>query len=104
MLKIYSNKNCPDCIACKKNLDYYQIPYEEIDVLDSLYNLKTFLILRDKLEVFNHCKEIHDIGLPALVLDNGDITLDWEGYLLKEGKEIIFKIEGASCSLDGKGC
>ena len=27
MLKIYSNKNCPDCVACKKNLDYYQIPY-----------------------------------------------------------------------------
>ena len=56
------------------------------------------------MEVFNHCKEIHDIGLPALVLDNGDITLDWEGYLLKEGKEIIFKLEGNSCSLDGKGC
>ena len=61
MLKIYGSEMCPDCVACKKNFDFYHIEYEFIDINKTLKNLKIFLKLRDTLPVFDHCKEIGDI-------------------------------------------
>ena len=78
MLKIYGSEMCPDCVACKKNFDFYHIEYEFIDINKTLRNLKDFLKLRDALPVFDHCKEIGDIGLPALVKEDGTVFLSWE--------------------------
>ena len=104
-MKIYGSEMCPDCVACKKNFDYYGIPYEFIDINLSLRDLKQFLIYRDQNPIFNHCKEINDIGLPALVMDDGTITLDWEGLLKEKGLTILEKEETVeACSLDRKGC
>ena len=103
-MKIYGSEMCPDCIECKANLDYYEVPYEFIDINLRLRNLKEFLDLRDHLPVFDHCKEIGDIGLPALVLDDGTVTLRWKELLRAQGKEPLEAQSGASCSLSGEGC
>lgn len=97
---------CPDCRECKRNFDANNIEYEIIDINENLRNLKEFLKLRDSLPVFDHCKEINDIGLPALIDEDGTVFLDWEGYLSKRGLPITYTElkPGTVCSLDGKGC
>lgn len=105
MFKIYGSEMCPDCVACKKNFDHYGVEYVFIDINKNLKNLHDFLILRDTLPVFNHCKEIHDIGLPALVKEDGTVFLSWEKYLEENGHKVLdFSNENKACSLDHKGC
>lgn len=104
MFKIYGSTMCPDCEACKQNFDRYGVEYEFLDITASLKNLKEFLILRDQEAVFNHLKAIHDIGLPALVREDGSVFTDWESYLQEMGKEVIWENTGHACSLDHRGC
>ncbi|MBQ8996053.1 MAG: glutaredoxin [Oscillospiraceae bacterium] len=105
MVKVYGSPMCPDCVRCKKNLDANNLEYEFIDVNQSLRDLKQFLIYRDTLPIFDHCKEIHDIGLPALVLEDGTVTLRWSDYIRSQGGTPLADLEqGAACSLDGTGC
>ena len=88
----------------KRNFDYYGIPYEFLDINADLRTMKEFLALRDSLPVFDHCKEVHDIGLPAIVLDDSSVILDYEDYLKKNGYSPLKKKAFMTCSLDGKGC
>ena len=105
MLKIYGSKMCPDCVACKANFDYYGIEYEFLDINKDLRTLKDFLILRDSLPVFDRLKAVHDIGLPAVVKEDGSVFTDWETYLKEQDKEIInANPEKLACSIDHKGC
>lgn len=104
MLKIYGSMQCPDCVACKANFDAYSVEYEFIDVLKELKNLKTFLHYRDSEPVFQRLIAIGDIGIPAIVKEDGTVFTDWETWLKEQGKEPIAVGEGQSCSIDGKGC
>ena len=105
MFKIYGSEMCPDCVACKKNFDYYGIEYEFIDINTSLRNLKEFLKYRDNDPIFDHCKEIDDIGLPALIREDGSVFLSWEKYLEDNDMKVLdSEYEGEVCSLDRKGC
>ena len=104
MLKVYGSPMCPDCRECKVNFDANGIEYEEIDINESLRNLKEFLSLRDSLPVFDQIKAQGGIGIPAIVSEDGTVTLDWEGYLKERDIPIVYKENGAACSLDGKGC
>lgn len=104
MLKVYGSRMCPDCQACKANFDYYKVDYKFIDVMESLKNLKDFLILRDTEPCFERLKKIHDIGLPGIVDEDGTVFTDWEKYLKDKGMEPIEINTGKACSLDHKGC
>ena len=104
MFKIYGSEMCPDCKECKKNFDLYNVEYEFIDINKNLHDLSEFLYLRDTNPVFDYCKQIRDIGLPALVYEDGTITLDWEKYLRDNGHEPVYGEIKQSCSLDRKGC
>jgi glutaredoxin-related protein len=105
MLKVYGTALCPDCVECKYNLDQNGIEYEYLDITGNLRNLKAFLKLRDHSEVFADAKEKGYIGIPALVLEDGELILDWESYLTGKGIEIVHPSRsGASCGIDGKGC
>lgn len=105
MLKIYGSKLCPDCVACKNALDANGMSYDFVDITDSMKNLKEFLKQRDTNPVFEDARANGYVGIPALVPENDNITLDWEKYLedngLKAGSEIR---TGAACRLDGTGC
>ncbi len=108
MIKVYGNLNCPYCVVLKENLDRNKIEYEFIDVLESLGNLAAFLKLRDSEPVFDHLKQINDIGLPAFIDEEDRVRIDWENWLTEHGYSIpvpkasIF--ENSSCSIDRKGC
>ncbi len=104
MFKIYGSKICPDCRECKANFDANGVAYTFIDINENLGNLADFLELRDTLPVFDHCKEIGDIGLPALVREDGSVFLDWEGFLREQEMPIVYKEGGQACSIDRKGC
>ena len=72
MIKVYGSNMCHDCRELKQNFDAYEIRYQFIDINDNLRNLSRFMRLRDTREVFAQCREIGDIGVPAMVLDNGE--------------------------------
>ena len=104
MLTIYGSPMCPDCRECKENFDAHGIEYTMVDINASLRNLKDFLALRDSLPVFDDIKAAGGIGIPALVKEDGTVTVDWENYLTGRGLLIVYKENGPACSLDGKGC
>ena len=81
MLKIYGSMQCPDCVACRKDLDAAGVAYEYLDFADDLRNLKAFLAIRDKEAVFAPVKENGSIGIPCIVREDGSVTLDWAEYV-----------------------
>lgn len=81
MLKIYGSMLCPDCVKCRDDLDRAGVEYEYLDFSDSLMNLKAFLAIRDVSDLFDAVRERGAIGIPCLVDDGGNISLDWEAYM-----------------------
>lgn len=81
MLKIYGSMQCPDCVACRKDLDAVGVAYEYLDFADDLLNLKAFLAIRDKEAVFAPVKEKGSIGIPCILREDGSVTLDWTEYV-----------------------
>lgn len=87
MIKIYGSDICDDCILCRRAFDENEIVYEFVDINKDLKLMKEFLKYRDSDPVFEACKAAENIGIPAIILENGGITLDWEKYLKERKKE-----------------
>lgn len=81
MLKIYGSMLCKDCVQCREDLDKAEVSYEFLDFNVELKNMKEFLALRDSLDLFKYTKENGAIGIPCIVDDKGDVSLNWEQYL-----------------------
>ena len=81
MLKIYGSLLCPDCVACCEELNRAGVCYEFLDFADSLKNLKEFLVIREKEELFTAVKENGSIGIPCVVDLDGNISLTWQQYV-----------------------
>ena len=70
MKELFVSDKCPDCHDI---LDDYKLnpeKYKDIEIInitDSMYNLKRFLIYRDKYKDFEPIKENLKIGIPLLV-------------------------------------
>ncbi|MBP3871678.1 MAG: glutaredoxin [Faecalicoccus sp.] len=77
MLKIYGSDLCPDCLACKKDLDARGVEYTYLNITESLKLMKEFLALRDSNPVFDSVRKKGNIGIPALVCQDGKVLLDW---------------------------
>ncbi len=54
--------------------------------------------------MFDVCRENGFVGIPALVLEDGAVTLDWEGWMKEKGLPIVYRETARACSIDGKGC
>ena len=78
---IYGTDQCPDCVACKADLDKAAISYEYRDITGQLKFMKEFLALRDHEEVFQDVRQEGYIGIPAIVLDSGEVMLSWENLI-----------------------
>ncbi len=78
MLKIYGSMLCPDCVACRADLDRAGVDYVFLDFAQDLQNLKDFLKLRDEGPLFDPCRQAGKIGIPCLVDENGAVFLDWK--------------------------
>ncbi|MGN0194617.1 MAG: glutaredoxin domain-containing protein [Pseudoramibacter sp.] len=108
MLKIFGMEQCPHCRRCKGEFDAKEIEYQFIDI-SRLENLKVFLKLRDTNPEFDGIRGTGQVGIPALVLEDGTVRRDWQAYLeenydLKQDDSAAGFEEGQACSLDGKGC
>lgn len=78
---IYGSMLCKDCVECREALDKASVKYEFRDFALELKNLKEFLQIRDHNSMFEPIKEAGGIGIPCIVLENGEITLDWEEFI-----------------------
>ena len=81
MLKIYGSMLCKDCVQCREDLDRAGVEYDFLEFQDELKNLKEFLSLRDSLDIFKTVKDNGGIGIPCIVNDDGNVSLEWEQYL-----------------------
>lgn len=104
MLKVYGTNTCPDCVDAKANFDYYHIPYTYIDICESVKTLKEFTRLRDTQAIFDGPKDNGSLGIPAIIKEDGSITLNWESIVKESGNEVIHVSNGKACGIDGKGC
>lgn len=105
MLKIYGSDLCPDCVSCKAAFDANNVTYEFVNITESMRNLKEFLKLRDNDSVFDDPRQNGYVGIPALLFEDGSISLDWESYLTDNGFTInTSEKKGAACRIDGSGC
>ena len=102
MIKVYGRDDCPDCVAFKASFDANGIEYDFRDIGKSLKDMAVFFKIRDLNEAFDEIKGTGKIGIPALIFEDHSATLDWEGYLEKQGFSVT--PAGQSCSVDGSGC
>lgn len=98
MIKIYGLKTCPYCDYIEQQVKG-DSRFKIIDIGQHVRNMSAFIHLRDTNPVFNHSKEIGDIGIPCFVKEDGTVTLKPEDVGLVE-----YSPDGPACSLDGKGC
>ena len=77
---IYGTDLCPDCVACKADLDKASVAYEYRNITENLKFMKEFLALRDQKSVFDDARQEGYIGIPAILLDGGEVTLSWEDF------------------------
>jgi glutaredoxin-related protein len=71
---LFGSTECPGCMEMKGFLELNQVRYSFIDILGGLGKLKMFLEYRDKLPAFEAVKQRHTIGLPLLVVNDGEWT------------------------------
>ena len=81
MLKIYGSMLCKDCVECVADLKASNVEFEFCDFADNLLYLKEFLKMRDDSSLFDGVRKNGSIGIPAIVREDGSITLDWEAFL-----------------------
>jgi len=81
MLKIYGSMLCKDCVDCVADLQKANVEFLFCDFADSLIYLKEFLKIRDENSLFDGVREKGSIGIPAIVKEDGSVTLDWNGFL-----------------------
>jgi glutaredoxin-related protein len=84
MLKIYGSMLCPDCVECCEELANAGVAYEFFDFADNLTNLKEFLAIRDKSELFDTARKEGKIGIPCIVDESETISLSWDAYVSQD--------------------
>lgn len=65
-LKIYMSEKCPDCVDAIGILKNANIDYEEINITDSMKNLKEFFTYRDNRKEFESIVKDNKVGVPMI--------------------------------------
>ncbi|MDG2954186.1 hypothetical protein P7M11_05525 [Bisgaard Taxon 10/6] len=73
---VYFAPWCPDTAPFFAELERLNAEVEKVDMVGNPAGLKAFLKLRDNHPAFETVKQNGYIGIPALVLENGDVVLD----------------------------
>ena len=68
---VFGSSMCPDCVVMKEELDKRGIKYLYLDITENLANLKKFLKFREN-SAFDFAKENGSIGIPAMVINDGE--------------------------------
>ena len=73
---LFYAETCPDTAPFVAELDRLGVDYDEVEIMTSLPNLKQFIRLRDSSAEFDNSKANGYLGIPVLLLPNGDVVLD----------------------------
>ena len=65
-LKLYMSEKCPDCVDAIESLKNANIDYEEINITDSMKNLKEFFTYRDNRKEFESIVKDNKVGVPMI--------------------------------------
>ena len=76
MVKIYGLPTCPYCDYIHEQVKGRENEFEYINIGEHIRYLSAFMRLRDQSPVFDHCKEIGDVGVPAFVFEDGRVSID----------------------------
>jgi len=76
MIKIYGMPTCPYCDYIHEQIVGREDEFQYINIGENIRNMGIFTRMRDTNPVFDHCKEIGDVGIPAFVFEDGRISLD----------------------------
>ena len=76
MIKIYGMPTCPYCDYVHQQIIGRENEFTYINIGENIRNMSAFTRLRDTSPVFDHCKEIGDVGIPAFVFEDGRISID----------------------------
>lgn len=68
---LFSSSKCPDCPVVIKKLEEENIEFENIDITDSMFNLKKFLKERDNNSYFDEIKSNNKVGVPTIMTKDG---------------------------------
>lgn len=106
MLKMYGSPICSGCVAVKEQFAAQNIPYEFVNITESIPNLRAFLKLRDTREELRAAKEEGRVCLPTFEFEDGTITMDLEEVYARLERETAEPREAeeeapAFCSADG---
>ncbi len=63
MIKIYGMPTCPYCDFVHQQIQGRENEFEYINIGENIRNMSAFTHLRDNSPVFDHCKEIGDVGM-----------------------------------------
>lgn len=105
MITLYGMKTCPYCEYVEAQIEKSEELKKKFKIVDigaHILNLKRFMHLRDTNPAFDEAKRIGDVGIPCYVLEDGTVTLNSTDVGLVPMPDE--PEEGASCSIDGKGC
>lgn len=72
---VFGSKYWPDCDPTKEYLSKNNIDYSYLDISDGMLNLKKFLKYRDSRKEFEEVKNMGAIGLPCIVVNDGEQIL-----------------------------
>lgn len=98
MIKVYVMSSCPDCRDVKTQIEGNP-EYVLIDIGSHVRCLKEFLRIRDFHPAFREIRAKGLVGIPCYVDEDGNVAFSMDGI-----ETTRHAAEGASCSLDGKGC
>ena len=65
-LKLYMSEKCPDGVDAIEILKSADIDYEEINITDSMKNLKEFFTYRDNRKEFESIVKDNKVGVPMI--------------------------------------
>ncbi|WP_353093337.1 glutaredoxin domain-containing protein [Tissierella praeacuta] len=69
---VFGSKHCPDCGPAKEHLSSQNIKFLYLDISEGMLNLKRFLKYRDNYEEFKEIKAAGNIGIPCIVINDGE--------------------------------
>lgn len=76
---LYYSPHCPDCPPVLRDLVADDADVEYVDITGTMLSLKRFLSLRDHCDAFAAKKETGQVGIPALVKNDGEaVYFTWE--------------------------
>lgn len=66
---LYFSSVCPDTEPFINVLEQLNIEYESINITENIENLSRFIAIRDTKAVFSQKKQLNQVGIPVLVID-----------------------------------